>query len=368
MTLEEATRLSYYREIAELNELHGVMMVQHIESKRVFVKKTLTTYDAGVFRYLQMYPIPHTPRIYEAIEDGGKLIVIEEYIDGTSLASYLNMRGTLTEQETVYIASQICEILNDFEKVYPPLVHRDIKPSNIILSDSMEVTLLDLDAAKHQNNVQYQDTQLIGTFGYAAPEQFGFGSSDIRTDIYALGVLMNVLLTSKFPQEFTVSGSLSQVITKCVQMDPKDRYQSAQELLLELQNGARKPTRIEKTDVHVEQTEKTQDQGWALPGFRGSNPFVKIFAFICYFLLFVGITNMRMDDKSITALRINQIFAFLSIMSAVLFAGNYRNAWRIFNVDKIKSRLGRWLAAAGIAMLIFYAWIAIMLVFERSLG
>ena len=362
MTLEENARLSYYQEIAELNEQHGVFMVQHVETKRVFVKKTLTTYDVSVFRYLQMNPVPHTPRIYEAVEDNGKLIVIEEYIDGTSLAALLNTRGTLTEQETVYITSQICSILNCFESIDPPLVHRDIKPSNIILSDTMEVTLLDMDAAKHQNSTEYQDTQLIGTFGYAAPEQYGFGSSDIRTDIYAVGVLMNVMLTGKFPQERTAEGYIGSVIQKCTQLDAKDRYQTSMELLADLSLSL--PGRRERTF----QPENDVRTGWALPGFGGKSRLLKVVAGICYFLLMVGCFNIELDEKIYPVVLANRIVSFLASMSFILVMGNYRDVWSVLGIDKLKSRPMRWIVAAVFAIFAFYVWVAVLMIIEKRFG
>ncbi|MBR3354432.1 MAG: serine/threonine protein kinase [Oscillospiraceae bacterium] len=359
MTLEESARLSYYQEIAELNEQHGVVMVQHVGSKRVFVKKTLTVYDVGVFRYLQMNPVPHTPRIYEAVEDRGKLIVIEEYIDGTSLASLLDARGTLSEQETVYIAMQVCSILRSFEHVDPPLVHRDIKPSNIMLSDTMEVTLLDMDAAKHQNMVEYQDTQLIGTFGYAAPEQYGFGSSDTRTDIYALGVLMNVMLTGKTQRESPAGGRLGQIITKCTQLDAKDRYQNADELMdaFKAVSGSNTVRQVEKVDK--------RDTGWELPGFRGTNKFAKVMAGIGYGLLALGCLNIQLDETEYPLLMANRIFSFLATMSFILVLGNYRDVWTLLGVDKIKAKSLRWFAAIFLASIAFYIWVSVLLIIEK---
>ncbi len=358
MTLEESARLSYYREIAELNKQHGVIMVQHVGSKRVFVKKTLTTYDVGVFWYLQANPVPHTPRIYEAIEDDGKLIVIEEYIDGTSLASLLDTRGTLSEQETVYLAMQICSILSSFEHIDPPLVHRDIKPSNIMLSDTMEVTLLDMDAAKHQNNVEYQDTQLIGTFGYAAPEQYGFGSSDTRTDIYALGVLMNVMLTGKTQRESPAEGRLGQIITKCTQLDAKDRYQTAEELMAALRAvpGSNTVRQVRKTGK--------KDTGWALPGFRGTNKFAKVMAGIGYGLLALGCLNIQLDETEYPFLMANRICSFLATMSFILVLGNYRDIWTFLGVDKLEPRSLRWFAAIFLASIAFYIWVTVLLIIE----
>lgn len=78
-------------------------------------------------------------------------------------------------------------------------VHRDIKPENIILRGSQAV-LIDFDAARLHKPEHEADTQILGTTGFAAPEQYGLSQSDIRTDIYSLGVLINVMLTGNTPQ------------------------------------------------------------------------------------------------------------------------------------------------------------------------
>lgn len=77
----------------------------------------------------------------------------------------------------------------------PPIVHRDIKPSNIILTEDGRIVLIDLNAARLDDKNRSHDTQLIGTAGFAAPEQYGFAASSPRADLYAAGILMRMLLT-----------------------------------------------------------------------------------------------------------------------------------------------------------------------------
>lgn len=77
----------------------------------------------------------------------------------------------------------------------PPIVHRDIKPSNIILTEDGRIVLIDLNAARLDDKNRSHDTQLIGTAGFAAPEQYGFAASSPRADLYAAGILTRVLLT-----------------------------------------------------------------------------------------------------------------------------------------------------------------------------
>ena len=91
------------------------------------------------------------------------------------------------------------------------------------------VVLIDLNASR-MTTVASKDTQIMGTVGYASPEQLGISQSDARTDIYAAGVLLNVMLTGKHPTQGYAKGHLGTVVRKCTALNPDDRYQSAEKL------------------------------------------------------------------------------------------------------------------------------------------
>ena len=106
-----------------------------------------------------------------------------------------------------------------------------IKPSNIILSDSGRYVLIDFDASRRFAEEAAEDTVLLGTFGYAAPEQYGFSQTDARSDIFSLGATMYEYRTGlPYRKNADVPGRLGDIIAKCTRFDPKDRYQSAGEL------------------------------------------------------------------------------------------------------------------------------------------
>ena len=110
------------------------------------------------------------------------------------------------------------------------IVHRDIKPENIIITDNATVKLIDFNASRVYKNECTADTVVLGTIGYASPEQFGITQSDARTDIFALGVLLNVMLTGVHPSEQLAKGRAGKIVLKCTQIDPNKRYQSVEEL------------------------------------------------------------------------------------------------------------------------------------------
>ncbi|MBR4344626.1 MAG: serine/threonine protein kinase [Lachnospiraceae bacterium] len=254
MTDEELNielKLSYYKEIGVLSEEHGVYLVQHVETSKTYVKKVRKLYNPEVYKQLREHPVAGVPRIFDFFEKDGKLIVIEEYISGTDLSSYLKEHGAFSEKETVEFGIMLCDILSRIHSLTPPIIHRDIKPSNIMLTDDKRIILLDLNSAKPVTKGQKQDTLLLGTHGFAAPEQYGFGASNVQTDLYAVGILLKVMLSGFDDKDSGIfqnepiikcSAKLLSVIDKCTQLSPDKRYSSAIELkdaLLKCQN---KPT------------------------------------------------------------------------------------------------------------------------------
>ena len=219
--------ISFYKEIAPLSEEHGIIFVQHIETKKVYLKKTLSVYNLDVYEQLFKHHIKNTPRLYALYQHEGLLTIIEEYISGDTLQEVINLCGPLSEAETVSYVIKLCDILIEFHSQQPVLIHRDIKPSNIILTEDERIILIDFNAARQYNSEKERDTRLIGTEGYAAPEQFGFGSSSCQTDIYAVGNLIKALIGADTDSTLRISPKLSAIINKCLEMNPKDRYPSA---------------------------------------------------------------------------------------------------------------------------------------------
>ena len=325
MNLNDMASLSCYKEIAALDEDHGVYLVQHTETQRVFVKKLITEYDVSLFRFLKENHIPNTPIIYELFEDAGYIIVIEEYISGQSLQTILNNRGPLPEQETVEIICQLCSVLNSLHSVNPPIIHRDIKPSNIMISQEGNVTLLDMDAAKWYHDQKKQDTKLLGTQGYAAPEQYGFGASDVRTDIFSLGVLMNVMLTGCFPAQKTAGGRLGRIIEKCIQLDPNSRFSSVSEIYEALTG--------KNTEFGKGQHKYIR---WLPPGFRSLTPWKMILVSFCYIAIFAfGLTLAVPSYKPLLGFVVKTAFIVTGLV-IVFFSANWMNILDKMKITKIK--------------------------------
>lgn len=349
MTAQEAYILSCYRELTVLKPTHGVYLVQHTESGKIFVKKTLTVYNRAVFQYLKEHPIPNTPRIFEAIEDGETLTVIEEYVTGRTLQEYLEEGTVCSEKQVSDWAGQLCQILKGLHSAKPPIIHRDIKPSNIIVSEEGAVKLLDMNAAKWYDHQERRDTELIGTQGFAAPEQYGFEASSVQTDIYAVGVLMNVLLTGCLPAEELARGKLAPVIRKCVQMEPKKRYHSVEELAAAL--GAR----------HVEWTGAER---FVPPGFHNHSLGKKLLSAAGYgIFLWAGLSLELEGAVSPGALWANRVTIILSGWLVILFSGNYLNVLERLPLTKSRCKPARLLGIVlGDAVIVSLLMLTLVLI------
>lgn len=178
--------------------------------------------NGEVYRKLLGISCPNLPQIMETAERDGMVAVLEEYIQGDSLA-YLLEGALFSPAEARKITMQLCNALWVLHNM--GAVHRDIKPENVMIRGS-EAILIDFDASRIFKSNTNQDTQILGTTGYAAPEQYGIAQTDERTDIYSLGVLLNIMLTGKHPSKELASGRLGRIVQKCTMVNPEKRYKS----------------------------------------------------------------------------------------------------------------------------------------------
>ena len=125
-----------------------------------------------------------------------------EYIEGDSLQKLLEGGRTFTVRETAEAGLSFCAILGKLHGSDPPLIYRDFKPANILVRKDGSYVLIDYGACRTFKTGAVRDTQMLGTEGYAAPEQYGgWEQSDVRTDIYGIGVVLHHMLTGRHPLE-----------------------------------------------------------------------------------------------------------------------------------------------------------------------
>lgn len=190
-----------------------ISLVEHETSHTKYIQKELNYYDKTLYQTLQKIKNPYLPKIFVIQESDNHLILIEEYIEGKTLD-----QQSFSKEQVKDIMHQLCECLDALHKLNPPIIHRDIKPENIIYHDN-KVTLLDFGIARFLDSKKNKDTLILGSVGYAAPEQFGFQQSNPQTDVYALGKLMNYLLNGSLEHQNNISFDLKQVIIPAINND-----------------------------------------------------------------------------------------------------------------------------------------------------
>lgn len=404
MTLEEESRLSFYRELTVLDEKKNIVLVQDIRNSELCVKKTLDIYSRDVYEQLASVRIEGVPAVKECVADDGKLIVVEEYVQGRSLKQVLDEQGLLNEEQAYDIAVQLADILVRLHQLEPAIVHRDIKPSNIIIEKNGHVNLIDFNAARHVNADKNEDTRMLGTVYFAAPEQFGFGQSDERTDIYGLGATINYIMTGDKPGAGIAECRFSDILKKCLMVDAKDRYQSAEELrgVLDMLNysivqdnrkkaetafGKDNTISVVRTyrnirDIIVKMYRKyqkrnydidTSSRRYLLPGFRRLNVVYCLIALVWYaVIVWMTITFAVTDSKTgipVTGgeLTMYKIAVFVLLFGMTMWFGNYLNIRRKLPGMK-KINVLSTILTFGYAFTISFMFLAFFAIFMAIIG
>ena len=179
---------------------------------------------------LQELHHPQIPRPLGYLEWQGREYLIREYVEGISLAEWVDTRGPRPPRQVRETALSLCRVLEDLHRQEPPVICRDVKPQNVIRDEAGRCHLIDLGTARRYRAERREDTVLLGTRSTAPPEQFGYQQTDQRSDVYSLGMLMRFLLTGGYdpPPWRPGQGALVRIIRRCTAFDPQDRYPSAQ--------------------------------------------------------------------------------------------------------------------------------------------
>lgn len=165
-----------------------------------------------LFQRIRGVSCPYLERLVEQSEDENGAYFISEYIEGISASE-----RTFSEKEAVKLLLELCAAIKALHRA--GIIHRDIKPSNIICGNDGHIRLIDFDSARLRVEFQSRDTEILGTGGYAAPEQYGFMQTDDRSDIYAFGVTMEEILGENADKP-----KFRRIIRRCTQFDPDRRY------------------------------------------------------------------------------------------------------------------------------------------------
>ena len=182
----------------------------------------------------------HVPRIVECYKTGRELVVVSEFIPGKTLDAFVNEAGPSLEL-SLSVVPAVCAAVAELHKAFdPPVVHRDLKPANIIVSEGpsgLSATLIDFGIARRYREGAAADTVRFGTRSYAPPEQYGFGQTSVRSDIYALGMIALFCITGEEAHgqpsaeslaHAGVTGPYADAILQATSFDPGRRFASAE--------------------------------------------------------------------------------------------------------------------------------------------
>jgi serine/threonine-protein kinase len=183
---------------------------------------------------------PFLPKVTDYFESQGRRFLVEELVEGQTLEAWTSHPESLRESRVVGWAIEICQALQYLHD--HGIIYRDLKPSNVMITPTDDIRLIDFGLVRFYTLGKAQDTIVMGTPGYAAPEQYGQGQTDPRSDVFSLGALMHHLLTGQDPSlrpfvfgsvreaNGNVSEHVDYAVRKAVQTDPMLRFESAEQM------------------------------------------------------------------------------------------------------------------------------------------
>lgn len=233
------TRAEYLKQIFSLYDMVTVLSnkngaeILRLRHKTRGIDIVVRSYPNTVTSYTRLKDIAHQniPTVYDALNFDDGQIVVEEFVNGITVAEMLE-QNKLSYRTAKKIVFQLCNALVVLHSIN--VVHRDIKPENIIVMSDGTVKLIDFNASRIHTEGKQKDTVVLGTIGYAPPEQYGISQSDQKSDIYSLGVLLNVMLTGMHPSKKLARGRAGKIVLKCTQIDPNHRFQSIENVMAKL--------------------------------------------------------------------------------------------------------------------------------------
>jgi hypothetical protein len=189
-------------------------------------------------RILRRLDHPNLPTLTDFFTEGERHFLVMEYIDGSTLEEQLDRNNApFPESRVLGWARQLCDVLEYLHSQQPTVIFRDMKPGNVMLTRSGRIKLIDFGIARLFRPSGSQDTQVLGTPGFAPPEQYGSAQTDERSDIYSLAMTLFQLLTrsisengfgltnvhTNFPH---ISPPVARALEKATSLRPEDRYES----------------------------------------------------------------------------------------------------------------------------------------------
>ena len=260
-----------FREIGQINK--NTVIVYNDYLQRQMILKILPRQNLPVLKDIMKIKHPNLMEIYDVMDDGINCNCLCEFVFGNNLDKIVYTKMGVDPKIAEKWMVQLC---NGVETLHQKnIIHRDITPNNVMIDYEGNIKLIDFNISREKKQNASRDTTVMGTAGYASPEQFGFTQTGFGADIYAMGVLLNFMLTGKMPNEKLCSGKYASIVKNATQIKEEDRYSNVYQMELALQgNGNEKLSFADKFLLN-------------LPGFRSNKTSHKVIAIIGYVLYFI---------------------------------------------------------------------------------
>ena len=303
-----------------IKELSGTTALA-LNDNKVYVLKKIVLEDTDLYKTIMKIDNPNLVHIVGFTTAGNDFYAVEEYINGETLDEYVKKKGVLSEEEMNDITCDICSGLWPLHE--KGIVHRDLTPRNIMITAESKAVIIDFGISRFRKADKTADTQILGTQGFAAPEQFGFSQTDSRADIYSIGVLMNYMLMQSLPNEKPAGGKPGKIIAKCISPDVNDRYQSVEEL-----------RSVIKKKINL----------FPIPGFRKKKWWhiaVAVFYYSAavFFAVIAFLSGIEKSPVTAVLNSIGFIYMFLVPVVAVFYFNKWLNKWFFTRNNRVWERV-----------------------------
>ncbi|MBN2864258.1 MAG: protein kinase, partial [Bacteroidales bacterium] len=229
---------------------------QNLYIQKIYNEKADSIQLNANFKLHSQLQHPGIPCALEIINEEKRTIVIYEYIYGLTLKKYLDLYGCVDEKTAVKWFIELLSILDYIHTALDvPVIHRDIKPSNIVIDGKGDLHLIDFGIARTFKNTHLKDTVVLGSHGFAPPEQYGLNQSDVRSDVFSAAVTIyySVTGTSLAEPPYQVmplstkkglySRKFSEILVKAAMLNPSERYPTAASLKKDVEQHYKRITK-----------------------------------------------------------------------------------------------------------------------------
>lgn len=357
----DITREYYLKKYDELSILSDTekcrtSLMRNRDTGEIVVKKIMQKNSFPIYHQLKEMHHKNIVNVLECFDDEEQCIAIEEYVNGKRIDDYCADR-MLNFYEGIRLGIDIC---NGLEVIHQKgIVHRDIQPRNIIISNEGTLKLIDFDISRQNNGNKRKDTELLGTAGYAAPEQYGFSQTSNRSDIYSVGVVLKEIFQQK---GFLSNEKLNRIIGKCMEIDPENRYASVVELRKDLescifnQEKQNEGEEIQSQNIEEELPPITLKYIIStIPGFRSKNFLYSIFAIFWYGIFISACGAAALDYKNVSIYNkvIGVILAEISFIVPYMYLTNIAHIAMRFPKKRFHSKSEQLRYQVGVAIGLF---------------